>query len=55
MKFSGDATSNLSKDLRASVINTFHLKESLFELGIEVETKLEEGRSLAARHHARKP
>jgi hypothetical protein len=36
----------MSKDLWASVINTFHLKESVFELGIEVETKLEEGRAL---------
>ena len=36
----------MSKDLWASVINTFHLKESVFELGIEVETKLEEGKAL---------
>ena len=38
---------NMSKDdLWASVIGTCHLKESVFELGIEVETKLEEGKAL---------
>jgi hypothetical protein len=36
----------MSKDLWASVINTCRPKESVFELGIEVETKLEEGRAL---------
>jgi hypothetical protein len=38
---------NMSKDdLWASVIGPCHLKESVFELGIEVETKLEEGKAL---------
>jgi hypothetical protein len=38
---------NMSKDdLWASVIGTCHLKESVFELGIEVGTKLEEGKAL---------
>jgi hypothetical protein len=38
---------NLGKDdLWASVIGTCHLKESVFELGIEVETKLEDGKAL---------
>jgi hypothetical protein len=46
-EISGDETSNMSKDdLWASVIGTCHLKESVFELGIEVETKLEEGKAL---------
>jgi hypothetical protein len=38
---------NMSNDdLWASVIGTCHLKESVFELGIEVGTKLEEGKAL---------
>jgi hypothetical protein len=38
---------NMSKDdLWVNVIGTCHLKESVFELGIEVETKLEEGKAL---------
>jgi hypothetical protein len=38
---------NMSKDDPwASVIGTCHLKESVFQLGIEVATKIEEGKAL---------
>jgi hypothetical protein len=47
MKYPQTKHQNMSKDdLWASVIGPCHLKESVFELGIEVETKLEEGKAL---------